>query len=256
MMSMHNTPTRYSCMLCEDTGYRTWKQPENYPMSEVEFCSCDEGRRRVRDWDRILAGKNAAALTKLFEGAGIPSRFQGLTIDSLAAFKDREKAQAIAAARELAENGYIETDKGPMNGLVLSGMFGMGKTGLLTPVLRAALDSGKSGLWIEVYDFIDAIQNGYSDGSADTKLEAAMRADIILLDDLGDPSRKGAETDDKRSIMYRLINYRHGQGLPMLISTNLTGPELAQQFGPRTFERIIESCAWVTMGGVNLRMNV
>ena len=64
------------------------------------------------------------------------------------------------------------------------------------------------------------------------------------------------ETDDRRRIIYQLINYRHNHDLPMLITTNLNGQQLADQFGGRTVERIIESCAWVKMEGQNLRMKV
>lgn len=239
---------------CQGTGYLSWKQPDNYPIGEVEFCECEKGRLRRNYWEGKDKQRQAKKLSTMSEGAGIPARFQSLTIDSLAQIGDVNKGSAIAAARALVEDGYISTAQGPKNGLVLAGSYGMGKTGLLTPVLRSWLEAGKAALWVEVYDFIDSIQNGYSDGSADAKLEAAMRADIVLLDDLGDASRDKPETDDKRSIMYRLINYRHGQGLPMLISTNLSGQALAQQFGPRTFERIVEACAWVQMSGKNLRM--
>lgn len=241
---------------CQGTGYLSWKQPDNYPIGEVEFCDCVAGEMRHDYWQRVSAQKKSKQLASMFEGAGIPQRFQSLTIDSLEAYGDTSKGSAIAAARSLVRDGYIDTPQGPKNGLVLAGSYGAGKTGLLTPVLRHWLDAGKTGLWVEVYDFIDSIQHGYSDGSSDGKLDAAMRADVILLDDLGDASRDRPETDDKRSIMYRLINYRHGAGLPMLITTNLSGAELSTQFGPRTFERIVEACAWVKMAGKNMRMEV
>ena len=78
--------------------------------------------------------------------------------------------------------------------------------------------------------------------------------DVILLDDFGDKSRTNAESDDRRRIIYQLINYRHNNGLPMLITSNLTAAEMSMQFGQRTVERIIESCAWVKVGGDNLRL--
>ena len=244
------------CNKCEGTGYLSWKQPDNYPIGEVEFCTCQLGRRNRQYWDDSSKAKQAKRLSAMFESAGIPPRFRDLTIESLAAIKDPGKQSAIAAARTLVDMGYIESPKGPKFGLVLSGSFGMGKTGLLTPVLRHWLDRGRSALWCEVYDFIDAIQGGYSTGNSDAKLEAAQSADIILLDDLGDASRGGMETDDRRRIIYQLINYRHNHDLPMLITTNLNGQQLADQFGGRTVERVIESCAWVKMEGQNLRMKV
>jgi len=173
------------CNKCEGTGYLSWKQPDNYPIGEVEFCTCQLGQRNRQYWDDSSKAKQAKHLSAMFESAGIPPRFRDLTIESLAAIKDPGKQSAIAAARTLVDMGYIESPKGPKFGLVLSGSFGMGKTGLLTPVLRHWLDRGRSALWCEVYDFIDAIQGGYSTGNSDAKLEAAQAADIILLDALG-----------------------------------------------------------------------
>jgi len=165
------------------------------------------------------------------------------------------KFPAIAAVSAFITNGYA-TDPATQRykpGMVLSGSYGCGKTGLLTPALQHYLSQGKSGLWIEVYDLLSEIQQGYADGDSAAKLTAAQQADVILLDDLGDPERDKPETDDRRKLIYQLINYRHNRGLTMLITTNCSQPQLEQQFGKRTVERIIESCAWITMSGRNLR---
>lgn len=247
------------CVLCGDTGYRGWKTPAaGYPLSEVEFCDCTFGEKARAFWRMKEAEAHQRKLAKLFANAGIPAHFRDLTIETMIerAGDDEGKREAISAVVEYQEHGFVLDKRTgrPKPGIILSGEYGRGKTGLLTPVLRHAIEQGKSGLWIEVYDFIAEVQKGYNDGESNARLEAAQRADIILLDDLGDKSRDRAETDDRRRILYQLINYRHNHTLPMMITTNLTGPELAMQFGPRTFERIIESCAWINIGGRNLRM--
>lgn len=196
-------------------------------------------------------------LDAVFANAGIPEHFRDFTIDSLIerSGSDKGKVEAIVAVRGYIENGYIldiATNRYKF-GLVLSGDFGRGKTGMLTPVLRHMVAQGKSGLWIEMYDFLISVQAGYEDGSSLSKLETAQRADVILLDDFGDKSRTLPETDDRKRILYQLINYRHNAGLPMLITTNLTAAEIGIQFGQRTVERILEACAWVKVGGENLR---
>lgn len=167
---------------------------------------------------------------------------------------DPAKQEAIDAAIALTTEGFIRQDDRYKFGMVLSGSCGMGKTGLLTPVLQHAISQGKSGLWIEMYDFISEIQGGYADGTSNAKLEAAKTADVILLDDLGDADLARPETDDRRRIIYQLINHRHNHGLQTLITTNLDLDGLIVQFGKRIFERIYESCAWVDMAGKNLRM--
>lgn len=262
--STPNTPdlerkTQYQCISCQDTGYLGWKTPHaGYTLKECTFCECETGQKTLEYWRLKEVKKQQKQLDSTFANAGIPAHFRSFTIESLLerCNGDNGKKEAIAAVKSYVETGYIKDAMSNRYkvGIVLSGEFGRGKTGLLTPVLRSMLESGKSGLWIETYDFISEIQSGYEDGTSLQRLEAAQRADVVLLDDFGDKGRTKEETDDRRRIIYQLINYRHNAGLPMLITTNLTAAEMSIQFGQRTVERIIESCAWVKVGGDNLRL--
>lgn len=254
-----NTRTsQHECRMCADTGYQGWKTPHaGYSMEECIFCECATGQRVLEYWKRKSVAKKQADMEKLFVGACIPAHFRSFTLDSIRqrAVNEPDKKAAIDAVEQWITAGYVEdpATKRYKSGLILAGDYGRGKTGTLTPAIRHSLEQGKSGLWIEVTDFVGVIQSGYRDGTSLERLEAAQKVDVILLDDLGDKSRDGAETDDRRRIIYQLVNYRHNNGLPMLITTNLNGQQMAAQFGGRTVERIMESCAWVSMGGRNLR---
>lgn len=226
-------------------------------MNDCTFCECETGQRVLEYWQRKTTAKKQVDLERLFVGACIPNHFRSFTLDSIKerSFNEPDKQAAIAAVEQWIADGYA-TDphtKRYKPGLIIAGDYGRGKTGTITPALRHSLEQGKSGLWIEVTDFVTAVQAGYKDGSSVERLGAAQKVDVILLDDLGDKSRDSAETDDRRRIIYQLVNYRHNEGLPMLITTNLNGQQMAAQFGGRTIERIMESCAWVSMGGRNLR---
>lgn len=61
------------------------------------------------------------------------------------------------------------------------------------------------------------------------------------------------QSDDRRRLVYEVLDARNDQLKPTIITTNLTDGELAEQFGERTFQRIMEMCAMVEMQGVNLR---
>lgn len=223
------------------------------------------GNRALAYWQRKDAEANQRKLERYFAAAGIPRHFQNLTVDTMIAEAgdDPEKQEAIGAVQEFMANGWVTdpaTGKRKL-GMIISGHFGSGKTGILTPALRDYVAKGKSGLWVEMYEFISAVQSGYSnrdeegDGDWRQRLTAAQKADIILIDDMGDVERVRPETDDRRKLLYELINYRHNNALPMLVTTNCDGAQLAQQFGARTVERVMESCAWIEMGGRNLRLD-
>lgn len=228
-------------------------------MHEVEFCQCEKGAATSRYWHRRAGEMRANALERLFKNAAIPARFADLTIATLARINDPGKAEAIAACQSLIEHGAIPQRGLPRNSLLLSGPFGVGKTGLLTATMLHFLEQGQVGLWIEYYDLVLAVQSGYSDGSSAQRMEAARNADWLLLDDVGDLERKanGAvapETDDRRKILYQILNHRHNNRLPTLITTNLNPGQFSVQFGARITERLMESFAIVGIGGQNLRL--
>lgn len=212
---------------------------------------------RKERWRQKLSADNQRQINQLFATAGIPAHFRDFTLESMIerVRGDRGKVSAIDAVKQFIDTGTVldPHSKRYKSGMVLHGPYGCGKTGLMTPALRHAVSTGKSGLWVEVYDLIISIQQGYTDGDSSAKLTAAQQADVILLDDLGDLSRDREETEDRRRIIYQLINYRHNHALPMLITTNCSPVQLSRQYGARTMERIAESCAWVQMGGRNLR---
>lgn len=245
------------CDRCHGLGYTGNQTPHNGPITEVRFCSCKYGvHLRAQNQERLVA-EQQRRLNQVFVNAGIPERYSDLTIETLRerSTDDADKLQAIEAVQAFVNDGFLvdqRTGKAKTS-VILTGEPGMGKTGLMTAVLRSYLEQGRSALWVELYDFLDQIRQGYNDGTATQRMEQAQRADVVLLDDFGDADRSGPETDDRRRLVYQFINWRHNNGLPTLITTNLTGQGLAEQFGARTFERIVEMCYWIKVGGKNLR---
>lgn len=249
---------RSGCDACHGLGYIGDRTPYNGSVADVRFCACEHGQKlRSQNHARLVA-EQQRRLNQLFANAGIPERYRDLTIETLLERSqgDAEKLPAIQMVQQFVDNGGWLPDPRTnkvKTSLILAGEPGRGKTGLMTAVLRGYLEQGRSALWMELYDFLDEIRRGYNDGTAQQRMEQAQRADVVLLDDFGDPDRSGAETDDRRRLVYQFINYRHNAGLPTLITTNLTGQALAEQFGARTFERVVEMCYWVKMTGKNLR---
>lgn len=247
------------CKTCWDTGYHGWKTPHSYPLAQVRFCDCHKGESTRAYWERRSAALRVNTIERLFKSASIPTRFADLTVGTLARLDDPAKAQAIEACKELIQHGSITQRGSPRDSLLLSGPFGVGKTGLLTAVLAHFLEHGHAGLWIEYYDLVLEIQQGYSDNTSHSRLDAARNADWLLLDDVGDLERRDGnsirlETDDRRKILYTILNHRHNNRLPTLITTNLNPGQLSQQFGERVTQRIMESFCVIGIAGKNLRL--
>jgi hypothetical protein len=265
------------CPACMGSGHLEYDSlhvlAADVPAEDIRWCTCPLGAEKRQDYEGYRAELLQRKLARLFEQAGIPGRFCDLTLDSLPPAHREGKRRAIAAARMFVAEGAVvparlgEYDPAaalrdgesircpalPRRSLVLSGPLGVGKTGLLTPVLRHSLEQGQPALWIEFYDFCLEVQSGYKDGSANNKLVAARQAPLILLDDVGEVERREAETDDKRRILWSVLNGRHGDDLPTLVTTNLDERSFRRQFGGRVSDRLWEMAFVVPVGGVNLR---
>jgi hypothetical protein len=82
------------------------------------------------------------------------------------------------------------------------------------------------------------VQSGYKNGTANDTPKGwivARRVPSILLDDIGDVEHRQPETDDKRCTwsVWSVLNARHGDDRPTLVTTNLDGRDFRRQFGGR-----------------------
>lgn len=254
-------------------------------LSDVEalafpdlFCDCKTGqarltliRRRVDGWVQFLKETDEArrvAAAKRHAWAGVPAKFKGVTLNGLMAMSaiqvdgkrkiEPAKEEAIRAAKMYLEQGHVLNRNGvKKNGLLIWGETrGVGKTGALAPIVLKWLDQGKSALWLDFRIFIDLCKESYRDSNAPSVGElvgVAKQADILLIDDLGDPGRDGAETDHTREVMTNIIRHRHGQNMPILVTTNQKPDRLAMQFSEELFHRLAEMSLLVEMGGRIIR---
>lgn len=186
----------------------------------------------------------------------VPEHFNGMNLESLTARvgDDSELLKVIEMSRLYIANGFVREDYSsePKNGIVFAGTYGIGKSGLATSIFVELASNLKTAVWIDATEFIETVTSG-DIARNEMFMEVAQTAEVLLLDGLGDKDRKAPESDDAREAIYRLVNFRHNNHLPMLVTTNLTASEMSVQFGQRTVERLLESCAWVRMGGANLR---
>ena len=108
----------------------------------------------------------------------------------------------------------------PEGWLVLSGRIGSGKTHLAAAVGNARLAEGDVVLFITAPDLLDHLRSTYGPSSEvgyDEQFDRIRSAQLLILDDLGaeNPSPWAGEK------LYQLLNHRHSQNLPTVITTNV-----------------------------------
>ncbi|HOU22692.1 MAG TPA: hypothetical protein PLN42_00405 [Anaerolineae bacterium] len=272
------------CPRCRDTGYLTdhdirgWFGPlawqlAGIPVDEIKWCDCAMGQAWRMQYIAGLEDVTQRRLSERFERAGIPDRFLTLGFDTIPEERRAGKELAVAAGRMFAERGHVvpaevraydlsqnHVDRRQKPGLCFVGKPGVGKTGILSVAFRARLGRC-AGLWIELYEFFNAVQSQYGreGGDADARVEAAKTAPLLFLDDVGDPDRRDgagavrAETDDRRRLLWEILDFRHGRELPTLMTSNLSRSDFEVQWGTRLAARAWEMCWVVPVTGCDLR---
>lgn len=218
-------------------------------LSSEEEQACLEQQARTRKYREVL---REAGVPPLYATASLSENCQRYADDA-------DKENALVRATELAQHGFVMQRNRDRFCLLLSGDFGTGKTWLATATFKERLwrliASGKKpeGLWRPFYSFIREVQETYEGGSTGAVLKHYQSVPVLLLDDVGDLER-AEETHNRKQLLYEILDHRNMWLLPTIMTTNLSGDNLGEQFGGRIMQRIVEMSALVTMNGANLRI--
>lgn len=185
------------------------------------------------------------AVDDALQRAGLPPRCMCFTREM---FPDR----ANPALARL--DAYLRHWDG-RRGLILTGGYGVGKTGLLAATFRA-LVTNHCDLWNAplqfalAADLLDLLRQGYAAGDAEQRLARVREALLLALDDLG--AEKPTAWVQEQLLM--IVNHRYERLLPTWITTNYGLAGLAERIGERTVWRLAETCTVIEVAGRNLRV--
>lgn len=141
--------------------------------------------------------------------------------------------------------GYAQAPRGF---LTLRGEPGRGKSHLAAGILRAHLLRGGCGRWCDLQLFIPSITGTGNWERGRAEEEALVRADLLVLDDLG----AERETEYSREVVTRIIRGRHVEQAPTIFTTNLTLDQL-MEWEPRIVSRL-GAGPIVELGGDDYRL--
>ena len=192
--------------------------------------------------------------------AQIPEKFAQATFDTLKFPSDNPMAERDLKTASVQVRGYSrDFPKTPKPGLLLFGKTGTGKTHMAVAVLRELISRGHEGIFFHYQTLLERIYAGYNKtlGTSDVSAyESALETEILLIDDLGAHSINDWVEDTVTSIVTHRYNHRK----PMIITTNLSDPEiggslikntLEERVGPRVRSRLFEMCTVVKLANVD-----
>lgn len=227
------------CRICGGKRQRIIQPfPESTPRVVRCWCGCptDEDKRKERERLEEIERRRRVC----FAGA---EKYKEWTFDGDA----QRRPELSSFMRQYAENFPQYRKEG--KGLLLYGDTGTGKTCFSAMIANAVLAQGYRARMIN----FEQIEKELWD--ADQKAEymrELLGYDLLVLDDLG-IERKN---DYMQGIVYNVVDGRVRQGLPVIVTTNLTTDEFSKTEEiayKRIYERLMHNCVPVSVDGVNYR---
>ena len=211
------------------------------------------------DWDACAERTGSDALAASVSGPPCP---RPLSREDWQRDIDERTADSMVPERyrsapvDVSYEGTLERGQG----LYISGVMGSGKTYKSVAILRGWLSRNRGkALFATSTQIMAEINATFS--NTDTVLEVADRygrCPLLVIDDLG----KETPTEHTVSMLWHILNTRYSWGLPTVITSQYSLPQLAARLGGNgngetagaIVSRIRETSVGVSMGTVDRRV--
>lgn len=140
---------------------------------------------------------------------------------------------------------------GDRSGLVLMGDVGTGKTWLAAAIVRDLSINLKPVpcTFVTAADLLAHLRPG-ANHEMGVDLVQFATAPVLVLDDFGQENR----TEWANEQLYRLAHSRSHNDLPTIVTTNLTGPQIHENYEPRTVQRLFGGSKKIELFGESRRV--
>ncbi|MFQ5768106.1 MAG: ATP-binding protein [Acidobacteriota bacterium] len=200
---------------------------------------------------------------RLLERAAIPRRYQHCDLDNYDVMGDSQRL-----ARQAAQH-FVEAYPAIESGILFMGSCGVGKTHLAVGILRSlATEKGVAGLFVDFRDLLRQIQETYNpmnSTSASQVLRPVLKAEVLVLDDLGATK----PTEWVRDTVAHIIIQRYNDRRITIFSTNFgdgvqgtsgsdaaPGEILSDRVGIPLRSRLSEMCRTIVIQGRDYRREI
>ncbi len=210
---------RFTCKLCQDTGV-------------VNGRTCQCVHRVMQQLRRTeIEGLSSLSISS-FDTMKLD--YYPSVIDASTGINVRTyMGQLLSGLKEYAED-FVPTES---ESLMLIGNAGLGKTHAALAIAGIVLNKDYDVIYVSSPDFFNKIEaTRFDSGSdAETLLQTATNADLLIIDDLGTEF----VTPYFITTFYSLLNNRLGAHLPTIVTTNITeGSMLEKRYTEKISSRL------------------
>lgn len=254
------------CKTCGNGGWIKYNVPQDHPYFGQLF-PCPDCKK----------GQSVAARVNvdLLAHAQLPRRYADLTFqtwEQLPPVLKQGKELAYAAiynwvqasnhgfwvyksdiyktAGVKLDKPYVDTVR---NSIVLTGDFGVGKTGLAAAAVNALIAQGRAPLYIRLSDVLKNLRKAMDEREdkegPEDMINRIRNHPILIIDEYATQNTTDWQIDQSEDI----IRGRHGLDLPTVITTNLTREEFRQRWAGTSSSALFEMSHEIEVGGYPIR---
>ena len=179
----------------------------------------------------------ARAEADRLQSMGVPLNLCGATLDNWKPYGEADEA-ILEQCRKFARDkrGF----------LLLLGDLGTGKTHMAVAILRTF----SRGWLVKQSELLRRLRATYRDRAAVDPVDAAQDASLLVLDEVG----LSAGGRDELPLLHDVLDHRHGNQKPTILTGNLGTDQLAAVIGDRMADRLKESAfAVLVLSGASNR---
>lgn len=233
----HELEVHWDCPACKNTGWLPAEQATRDTVYPPKKCQC------------LIQEE----IDELYSAAGLTGPLRAQTFDrfDLTVYPAEDRSYMARVLQYCKRYAQRVAEGNQPDSLLLMGDAGLGKTFMASAIGNHAVAAKRTVVYFTFSEFMDLIrlrkfeeEEEYREG-----LQRLLEADLIILDDLG------AEkvTDFVGQELFNLINHRINRQLPVLVSTNLTPPEIEDVYGQRIYSRLVHGFETIGLRGQDVR---
>lgn len=217
---------KYTCPLCEDTGYVDGKR-----------CTCLAEQVKKLSIEKL----NSNSSINLY------------SFDTFELYYYNNQDRNVMSAILNYCIHYAQTFSPDSDSIFMLGDTGLGKTHLSLSIAREVIAKGYSVAYDSIVNYLTAIEKEHfgreDEGGSYATLDTLMSADLVILDDLGSEYKNAFYA----STIYNIINTRINKHLPTIISTNLSTEDFQKRYDDRIASRLFGIYTYLEFAGEDIR---
>lgn len=194
---------------------------------KYERCDCSKAIEFWKEYDlkqnkKEKQKKYREIINKIYKDTYIKKRLQKCNFENFNVTDDNK--EALETIRKYTELSIKDEMK---NGIIIYGNIGYENTHLAASIANKMIENNKIVLMERSSSIIDRIKESFNKNvTTETEIiELYSNVDMLIIDDLG------SETISKWALekLYKIINNRYENELPIVITTRYTKEELMEQ---------------------------